>query len=281
MKRTVLSLILTSFFLASAGHAGLLDSLASMMPRQTKGKVQTVKILVAHSEPGAMIGVDGKYKIIDPNTKKLMSTRAVGKNKYMEPMADGLKWAEEFPGTYQLQLVPVKSSGKMAVNGIEYKGSLYVYNIEGRISIVNETTVEDFVAALLSAQVHDQMEEETLNALAIATRTHALYQADHPRNDFWSIDGREMGFNGFQPVNPTSPVFKAVVDTRNLAMTVGQAGATHFPALWEKAEKTSKESMPAVFARISLNQANDLARQGLDAPDILSKAFPGARLQIR
>lgn len=281
MKRMMLNLILASFFLASAGHAGLLDSLVRMTPRQAGVKVDTVKILIAHSEPGATISVDGKYKLIDPNTKKLLSTRAVGKSKYMQAAPDGLKWAEEFPGIYQLQIVPVKTSGKLAVNDVEYKGSLYVYNVEGKISIVNETTVEDFVAALLSAQVHDQMEEETLNALAIATRTQALYQADHPRNDFWSIDGRELGFNGFQPVNPAGPVVKAVNDTRNLAMTVGQAGATHFPASWEKAEKPQKETIPSVFARITLNQANDLARQGVDAPDILSKAFPGARLQLR
>jgi hypothetical protein len=279
MKRHILKLMVASFFLAAPGHAGLLQSLSEMLSTKALIPPKTVKVLIAHNIKGAVIGVDGKYKIFDPNTKSVLTTRTVGKTKYMEAMPDGLKWAEEFPGTFQLQLIPVKTSGVLTVNGVEYKGTIYVYNIEEKISIVNETTVEDYVAVLLSANVNTPMEEETMNALAIAARTHALYQAAHPRNHYWTVDGTQVGFKGYDVVKKEGSVTKAIVETHNLSLTLGQGDPAHFPAEWSNVVGGTKEREPAVFSRITVNQADTLAKQGLTAPDILSRAFPGARLQ--
>ncbi len=276
MKKCVFKVIIASFFLASAGHAGVLQNIASMVSKQ-RAQVKTVKILLAHGEAGATIGVDGKYKVYDPHTKKVISTR--GKTKYMQPIADGLKWAEEFPGTFQLQLIPVRSSGTLTVNGVPYKGSLYVYNVGGQISIVNETTIEDYVTALLASTVSENVESETLNALAIVARTHALYQAEHPRNQYWSIDATQVGFKGHGSLDASPVVAKAVHETHDLALTLGQETTTHFPAEWTVAGVDVKDREPAVFSRITLDQADGFAKQGLAAPDILTKAFPGAKLQ--
>lgn len=280
MKRHVLKLMVASFFFASAGHAGLLQSLSDMISKQYPPQTRTVKVLIAHGIKGAVIGVDSKYKIYDPNIKSVLSTRTVGKTKLMQATPDGLKWAEEFPGTFQLQLIPVKSTGVMTVDGKEYKGTLFVYNIEEKISIVLETTVEDYVAVMLSSYLATPMEEETLNALAIAARTHALYQAEHPRNHYWTIDGTAVGFKGFDIVKKEGPITKAIAETHNLSLTLGQ-DTTHFPAEWSTVTgAVVKEREPAVFSRITLSQADGLAKQGLTAPDILAKAFPGARLHI-
>lgn len=279
MKRHLFKLVVASFFLASTGHAGLLQSLSEMLSTKAINQPKTVKVLVAHGIKGAVIGVDGKYKIFDPNTKSVLATRTVGKTKFMEAMPDGIKWAEEFPGTFQLQLIPIKTSGVMTVNGVEYKGTLSIYNIEEKISIVNETTVEDYVAVLLSSQISGPMEEETMNALAIAARTHALYQAAHPRNHYWTVDGTIVGFKGYDVVKKEGPVTKAIVETHNLSLTLGQGEPAHFPAEWSNVVGATKEREPAVFSRITLSQADTLAKQGLSAPDILTRAFPGARLQ--
>lgn len=279
MKRHLFKMIMASFIFASAGHAGVLQNLASMVLKQSP-QTKTVKILLAHGEKGAVIGVEGKYKIYDPNTRTIISTRTVGKTKFMQATPDGLKWAEEFPGIYQIQIIPVKSSGVLTINGVHYKGTVYVYNIAEKISIVNETTVEDYVASLLTSHVTQPIEEETLNALAIVARTHALYQAEHPRNQYWSIDANQVGFKGHAAVETTSPIVKAVAETHNLSLTLGQGDTTHFPAQWTMAGVSSKEREPAVFSRITLSEADTYARQGLSAPEILSKAFPGAQLQI-
>ena len=274
MKKHVLKLMVASFFFASVGHAGLLQSLSEMISKQCSPQARTVKVLVAHGIKGAVIGVDGKYKIFDPNTKSVLSTRTVGKTKYMQGTPDGLKWAEEFPGTFQLQLIPIKSSGVLTVDGKEYKGSIYVYNISEKISIVLETTVEDYVAVLLSSYMGTPMEEETLNALAIAARTHALYQAEHPRNHYWTVDGTAMGFKSYDVVKKGGPITKALAETKNLSLTLGQ-DVTHFPAEWSTVTgAVVKEREPAVFSRITLTQADSLAKQGLTAPDILAKLSP-------
>lgn len=261
-------------------HAGFWDTIKSVIPKHVHVKPLGVRVLLLHDEEGATIGVNGKYKLYDPNTKELISTRFVGKCKPMEAFGAGLRWHEEFPGLHQLLIVSDDSDGYLTVNGVEYKGELYVYDVGGKISVVNELPLEDFLHGLLAGMYHDQMSDEMLSAIAIAARTDTLFKIENPRNKFWAIDGRQIGFKGQENVNPSSPIAHAIEETHGMVLTVGEEELRYFPAQWDSKVGADTNKHPQVLSKITVEDAQDLAKEGQDATAILSRAFPGSRLCI-
>src|SRR5262249_11555913 len=146
---------------------------------------------------GVVLEVKGKYKIFDPHTKEHISTRYTGKRKFIQAVSDGLKWGEEFPGVHQLLVTPDGPDVTIIVDGIEYHGPVYVYDIGGTISVVNQVPVEEYVSSILSQHYREPLSPETLAAIAIAARTSAYYSAENPKSDYWSIDAQQMGYQGF------------------------------------------------------------------------------------
>jgi len=264
-------------------EASLWSSIKSVFCTECAQEPSSIKILVSYDQNGAMLEVKGKYKIFDPNTGDHISTRFIGKRRFIQPLNGGLKWGEEFPGVYQLQIIPETPATTVLVDGIEYRGSLSVYDIGGTLSIVNEMNIDDYLNAVLPTQFKEPMSEEAMNAIVIAARTNALYQADHPKNKFWSVDGAQVGYQGNGIVKGSPVVQKALQDTQG--MILSRTGAyegvlTPFPAQWGSATGGKVNNDPVDFARITLYQVEELAKKGDHAAQILLKAFPGASIQL-
>ena len=223
-----------------------------------------IKVLIAKKKPGVLLEVKGKYKVYDPHTKEHISTRFIGKRKYMQPMAQGLKWGEEFPGVYQLMIMPDDARTTTLVDGIEYRGSIYIYDVEGQLSVVNEVEIEDYLSSIMATQTNKETPEEVLGALAIANRTQTYYQAGHPKTSFWDVDGEKMGYEGFAAAQSASLVAKSLQTTKYMVLIENEIP---FDAGWAK-------------ACLSLPDAERLAKQGQTAADILGKAFPGASIKV-
>ena len=222
----------------------------------------TIKVLIVNQKPEVLLEVRGKYKIYDPLTMEHISTRFVGKRRYVQPLRQGLKWGEEFPGVFQLLIQPDDPRAIALVDGVPYRGSLYIYDVAGQIAIVNEVEIEKYLDALLSTQALNSLPEETLGALAIASRTQAYYQANHPKSTYWAIEAGQVGYSGSQEKNGT--VEKALQTTKYLVMTRNEQT---FNAIWEE-------------TRLPLVEAGKLATRGDSAADILKKAFPDTSLKI-
>ncbi len=275
-----LKAIITVLFLScSVLEAGLWDAVTNYIVGQEQVVPEKISVLVAHDQPGALLEVTGKYRIYDPNKNKLMSARMMGKKKYIQAVPEGIKWQEEFPGMHQLKIVPDETNCTTYIDGVEYKGAVYIYDIGGTISIVNELNVEDYVSSILADQFNEPgLAEETLSAVAIAARTHAYHQSTNPKNRYWAVDGRQIGFKGFDEVNPSSPVQEAVRLTDGIVLSQDSDMTKVFPALWGSATGGTQEA--GVFSRITLFDADDLAKKGHDASMILHKAFPGTAIKM-
>jgi hypothetical protein len=211
-----------------------------------------------------IVEVKGKYKLYDPHTQEFISTRFIGKRKFMQPLQDGLSWGEEFPGLFQLAIVPDNSKVTTVVDGIEYRGAVVVYDIGGAVSVVNYVDVEDYLNSVLSKQYTQQLPDEELSAIAIAARTNAYYQAMNPSNSYWTIDGRKVGYEGYAVTHSNQAMDKAINSTRYMALFESD---NPIAADWSK-------------ARISLDEAENLAKKGDHAVQILMKAFPQASLKL-
>lgn len=239
----------------------------------------SIQMLIVHDADRVLVGVEGKYKLFDPYRRAHLSTRFAGKIRYVQTQGDGLRWGESFPGIYQLKIKPEEFSTVM-VNGQDYEGSISIYDVEGRISIVNQLPIERYVALQLATQREEGWEPELLAAYAIALRTHAYYLWTHPKTPYWHMDATQVGYHGSTFIPPQ--VESIVEQTRGMIMS--QTGLyerviTPFPARFERST-CDHESLREGISCLTLEQANQLARRGEHAAQILSKAFPGATIAL-
>lgn len=260
-------------------EAGFLSNMRNLFTKHQK-TVPAIDVLVVNDQPSALVEMKGKYQLYNPYTKKLISKRYIGKKKLMQTTSSGLKWGEEFPGIFQLMIIPDEPNAVVSIDGIDYKGTVTVYDIGGTISVVNRVPIEDYLRSTLPGAYHEPMPEEAMAAIAIVARTDAFYLSKNPKNKFWSVDGAQVGYSGMNSMHTTSPMDLAVTSTRH--MVLSQTGAyegklTPFPAHWGNPQSYHTS---ASNSRITVYEAEDIARTGGHAAQILSKAFPGSHIEL-
>lgn len=252
-------------------QAGILDSWIN----KPLAPPPMIDVLLVHDMPGVVLEVKGKYRLYDPKNYSFLSTRFIGKRKFIMPLTDGLKWGEEFPGLHQIMIVPDSQQVTTIVDGIEYRGSIYAYDVEGTIGVVNEVDIEDYLQSVLTPSIREQLPQEVLAAIAIATRTNAYYFSYNPKTPYWSIDGTHVGYKGYAVVNPNTPMGKAIVATRYLILNQGESDTPNpFPAQF------GTEDVGGIKSKITLQQAVEMAKKGDNAAQILAKAFPGTSIAL-
>lgn len=261
-------------------QATIWDNVAGYFKGNNRPEPPTIRVLLLHDVEGAKLEVRGKYSIFDPYSNSHISTRFTGKNRYIQALGDGLKWGESFPGLYQIKIKPEDSSAIAIINGREYDGLVYVYDIGGTISIVNQIPVEDYVHSVLANYQNQHLEPETLAAIAIVARTNAYFQANNPKNTYWAIDADKVGFQGL--IRTYSAVNDAAEMTRYMILSktgIYEGIATPFAVQFD-ALSPGQSAKDMEVSKISLQEANAMARRGDHAAQILAKAFPGSTIML-
>ena len=177
-----------------------------------------VKVLLCKDVEAANLEVHGGYKIFDPKTGSKIAKSSIRKQYLLRPTLDGLVWGEGYPGVYQLALVPNEPKGYFLINGIQYSGNLYVYQIGNSVSLVNEVPVEEYVKSMLNPKVNSKMPHEVLACMAIIERTQAYYYALKNQNKFWHLDANEIDYQGRGVCSRNNGVDRAVELTHHLVM---------------------------------------------------------------
>lgn len=257
-------------------QAGVWDNLKTTLVKQPVTPPPSLELLIAHDSPGVVLEVKGKFKIYDPNTKEHVDTRFTGKRKYIQALENGIKWGDEFPGVHQLLIVPDEGVTTL-VDGTEYRGSIYVYDIGRTISIVNKVDIEDYLRSTLAEYASKPLHLETYSAIAIAARTNAYFQMDNPRNPYWAIDGSVGNYKGETATKPNTKIEQAINATKYMVMSQdkGVNETETFANAWlpEGDAKTLIQPGTTV-SKITVAQADELAAKDAHAAQILAKAFP-------
>lgn len=244
-----------------------------------------IKVLIAHDQDNLLLEVTDKYKIVDPHLKESVSNwRFKGKSQNIQATRGGLTWGEGFPGVHQLAFIPGGPDTQFIVNGTPYKGVLYVYDIGGSVSAVNELPIEDYITSILTKNSPPVIAEETLAAVVITTRTNAYHQVKNPRSNYWDVDGALVGFKG--TVLGVSPALQnALIKTRFMVLSLNgklDENIKTFSAQWDFMPKDIEKSSNSKteLAKITIAEANDLAKKGDHAASLLEKAFPKTSIQL-
>lgn len=231
-------------FQACTLEAGFLDQMTQYFTSEEQAVDHTLRILLVDQADGAMLQVTGPYNIYDPRTGSRLGTRFMGKNMFVQPLEQGLKWGERFPEIYQFQVVPDREEVTTLVNGVQYKGKVTVYNVAGKVSIVNEVKVEDFVRSKLSVEFPRPVDPEVLSAVAIVARTDAYYWSKHGKSRFWDVTAQEANYKGEAPAYRRSGIEQAVEQTEGLAMTYRPAYGKPSPFAASWTEHSAGHTVP-------------------------------------
>lgn len=272
MNRKIFPLALAGALCFAAGslQAGIVENLIQKYWSQEQRAPETIKILVVHDRPGVVLEVKGKYKLYDPHKEAFIATRFIGKRKFIQAMNDSLRWGEEFPGLHQLKIVPDDASTTTLVDGIEYKGNLYIYDIGGTISVVNELPLDEYLRISLNSTYNTPLPEEAAAAVAIAARGNAWYLASNPKSDFFSIEASKIDYKGYAAGATKHGMDLAIAETKDMILTRdGQS----FPNQFGK-------SPSPVSSQLSVEEIAARAQKGEHAAEILNKAFPGSKVSL-
>lgn len=223
----------------------------------------TIRVQLMADADGSQVEVKGAYNVFDPHTGQKLDSAYMSSSYYMYPTIDGIKWGQEFPGIYQILLVPDKTDTTLLVNGTEYRGMAYLYQIKGLLGGVNEVSLEEFVASILSTHVpSDITEQEALAALAIALRTEALYWLAIANNQYWDVKAGTVGYRGAAFERHDRAFEEALKSTKDLVMKkMGQDDLVS--VRWFSAGETMAP----------VHEMQKLAREGKDARAILEKLY--------
>lgn len=279
MSRLLLLFIIALMPICTEVQAGMWSNIKGLFGYNEKCPAPTMRVLIAHDLPKVDVEVKGPYSLYDPYTNCYISTRFIGKSRTVQPMSDGLKWGEAFPGLYQLKISPEELTGVVAVDGKDYNGAVFIYDIGGTISLVNQVPVEEYIKSILSSDELQSHHPETLAALAIVARTNAYFQAVNPKNTYWAVDATKVGYTGYR--NTSLPIDNAVGLTRHMILSqssIYEGVATPFAAHFGPVEPASTGDVRE--SKISLEEANTMALRGDHAAQILGKAFPGTMIML-
>ncbi|WP_249274199.1 SpoIID/LytB domain-containing protein [Parachlamydia sp. AcF125] len=280
-----LLLLLASLSFSISAQAGIWEAVTGLLWKQSSSAQPLVNVLIVHDQPSIILEVKGKYQLYDPHENSHISTRFLGKRKAVEAVSGGLKWGEEFPGIHQLKVIPDEPTTVLSVDGVEYPGSLLVYDIGGTISIVNQVPLEKYLEVILAPQFVDPLSEEALAAVAIIARTYAYYQLENPKNPYWTVEGSRVGYQGNGATRSRSLMAKAIKATRGMVLSRAKGKSEKvlapFAAQWGSGSGGKATGQQhSIFSRITLFEAEEMARKGENAAQILAKAFPNATIEL-
>lgn len=216
-------------------------------PEKESGKPATIKILLDKDSDGILLETRGPFVVTNPENGKKESSGRKGKRFYLYPHTEGIKWGENYLGIFQLQIAPTSGETTFLVDGIQYRGSIEVYNIEGKLSIINEVDVESFIKATLTETLKGQkFPPNVMDALAIIARTDAYYKALMNYDAFWHVSAEEIGYQGTGLTLQNLEVDRGVENTRHLVMTFEEQP---FPGSWTENSGGKTASYASIFRR--------------------------------
>ncbi|MFI3299965.1 MAG: SpoIID/LytB domain-containing protein [Candidatus Gastranaerophilales bacterium] len=136
-----------------------------------------IKIGLQTDVEKTMVGTSVKGKIIDANTNKTVYD--LGEMKGYEIKAHNNLMAIKIDGTYyeidsdNVVIKPMEE-GFVSTKGKWYRGILHLQNKNGKLVMINDLSLEDYLKGVLPCEMPPSWEKEALKAQAIAARSYAL-----------------------------------------------------------------------------------------------------------
>jgi SpoIID/LytB domain protein len=220
-------------------------------------KPATIKILVAAKKNEIFLEAKGKHRVYNPLNGILLAEEASKTKQWVTKDSRGLYWDGLFPGIFQMRVVPSDSKTTFLVDGIEYQGCVEVYHKKGKLFVINEIDIERYLKSVMATLSFSEMDEEVMDAVVIAARTHAYYLASKKQNELWSVEAEEVGYQGHGLALQNPDIDRSINMTRHMVMLYE---GMPFPATWTKDSAGKTANYSSIF------QKGVKAPRGVEAP---------------
>ncbi len=213
-------------------------------------KPENIQVLIEKDITGAILEVNGPYYVFNPEDGARVSSGLLGKRFLVHAQKDGIKWGEMFPGIHQIYITARSPKSTILVNGIQYEGSIAVFQVDNKISIVNDISVEQYIKSILSPLFPFPLESEVMASIAIIARTNAYYHISKGHGSFWDVEAKNFGYNGAALIDPTSVLSKSIDSTKNLILIHPHQGQNvPFAACWTEHSAGKSASYRSIFRK--------------------------------
>ncbi|MBS0620399.1 MAG: SpoIID/LytB domain-containing protein [Verrucomicrobia bacterium] len=182
-------------------------------------KPPTIKVLIGKQVDKTLLEAKGRYLLYNLDNGVLVTNSSSSTRAHLTTAPYGLKWGESIPGLYQMRLVPGDSQSTFLVDGIEYRGCLEVYDIQGKLYIINEVDIERYLKSILTAQFPNELGDEVMDAVAIVARTNAYSLVERKSSSPWHVEAADVGYLGYALTLQNIHVDRAISSTRHMVMT--------------------------------------------------------------
>ena len=247
-----------------------------------------IGLLTQVDEAGVGTNVNGR--MIDVNTNKTVCTSDAMKGYVLVPYKNeiAVKSGGHFYslGTASIVLRP-DTNGYVSTKGKWYHGKLMVKNVNGKLTVINDVDLENYLKGVVPSEMPASWEYEALKAQAIAARSFALANlGKQAKNGYDLKDNTEDQAYGGASAE-TNKTNKAVNETHGLVLTYdmkiisayysASAGGMTSASVWG-GYAPYLHSVPSFDENVKKNGhgvgmsqhgANNLAKQGYNAYQIL------------
>ena len=123
------------------------------------------------------IGASTEAVIIDANTNKSVCSLDAMRGYEMRPYRN--KIAIKYNGKYYKidsdnVVLKTEKEGFVSVKNKWYRGNLMIQNKDGKLTVINNVNIEDYIKGVVPSEMPSGWETEALKAQAIAARSFAL-----------------------------------------------------------------------------------------------------------
>lgn len=136
-----------------------------------------IKIGLETAVDRAGIGSSVDAVIIDANTNKSVCTLEPMKGYEIRPFRN--KIAIKYNGKYYKidsdnVVLKTEKEGFLSVKNKWYRGILMIQNKDGKLTVINNVNIEDYIKGVVPSEMPSGWETEALKAQAVAARSYAL-----------------------------------------------------------------------------------------------------------
>lgn len=257
-----------------------------------------IKIGLLTEVDRAGVGTDIDGRMISTHTNKTVSVIKGMKGYYVIPYKNELaiEWGGQiYPlGTDSVVLKP-DNDGFVSTKGRWYRGKFFIKNINGRITVINDLGLEDYIKGVVPSEMPANWEIEALKAQAIAARSYALANLGKQAKYGYDLkdNTEDQAYNGAGV--ETDRTNKAVDDTEGLVLTYDMkiisayysasaggmtntnAWGSNVPYLHSVFSFDDEIGKKGHGVGMSQHGANNLAKQGYNAYQILQYFYQNVK----
>lgn len=257
-----------------------------------------IKIGLLTQVEEAGIGTNVAGRMIDTNTNKTVCTSDALKGYMLVPYKNeiAIKSGGHYYtlGTGSIVLKPDKE-GYVSTKGRWYRGTLMIKNINGKLTVINDIDLENYLRGVVPSEMPASWEFEALKAQAIAARSFALANLGKQAKYGYDLkdNTEDQAYGGASA--ETNITNKAVEETHGLVLTYdmkiisayysASAGGMTSTSIWG-GYVPYLHSVPSFDDNVakkghgvgmSQHGANNLAKQGYNAYQILQYFYQNVK----